>query len=195
MVNGLHLYSAILTSGHSKRFTILPNIHPFMHTFTHRRWCPPHKACLLGAVRGRRLAQWHLDTPLGRAGDGTSNPPVTSQPAPPSEPHAAPLGLRCDSLPAVGTDLDESATLLGHLGGAQVGTGLHPASLPERRCLCFQHLRYHEGLCDETSIFVCKSFLPVLGIFKYIYIPIMSIYTSFIWFHQCSQVTAYSWDL
>ena len=34
-VNGLDSYSAFLTSGHSKRFTILPNIHPFMHTFTH----------------------------------------------------------------------------------------------------------------------------------------------------------------
>ena len=35
MVNGLHLYRAFLTSGHSKRFTISPNIHPFMHSFTH----------------------------------------------------------------------------------------------------------------------------------------------------------------
>ena len=32
----LHSYSAFLTSGHSRRLTILPNIHPFMHTFTHR---------------------------------------------------------------------------------------------------------------------------------------------------------------
>ena len=38
IVNGLafvHLYSAFLTSGHSKRFTVFPNIHPFIHTFTH----------------------------------------------------------------------------------------------------------------------------------------------------------------
>ena len=28
--------AAFLTSGHSKRFTISPNIHPFMRTFTHR---------------------------------------------------------------------------------------------------------------------------------------------------------------
>ena len=35
VVSGFHLYSAVLTSGHSKRFTISPNIHPFMHTFTH----------------------------------------------------------------------------------------------------------------------------------------------------------------
>ena len=38
MVNGLHLYSAFTaTSGHPKRFTILPHNHPFIHTFTHRR--------------------------------------------------------------------------------------------------------------------------------------------------------------
>ena len=35
----------------------------------------------------RRLAQGHLHTQQGGAGDGTSNPPVTSQPALP-EPHA-----------------------------------------------------------------------------------------------------------
>ena len=34
MVNG-HLYDALLTSGDRKFFTILPHIHPFMHTFTH----------------------------------------------------------------------------------------------------------------------------------------------------------------
>uniref|UniRef100_A0A8C5CEP5 Alpha-mannosidase n=1 Tax=Gadus morhua TaxID=8049 RepID=A0A8C5CEP5_GADMO len=31
-------------SGHSERFAILPHIHPFMHTFTHRRRCQPRKA-------------------------------------------------------------------------------------------------------------------------------------------------------
>ena len=35
MVNGLHLYSAFLTSGHLKGFTILPHIHPFMDALTH----------------------------------------------------------------------------------------------------------------------------------------------------------------
>ena len=34
MVNRQHLYCAFLTSGHSKRFIILPNIHPFIHTPT-----------------------------------------------------------------------------------------------------------------------------------------------------------------
>ena len=34
-----------------------------------------------GAVRVRRLAQGHLDTQLGRAGDRTSNHLITSQPA------------------------------------------------------------------------------------------------------------------
>ena len=38
----------------------------------------------------RCLAQGHLNTHLGGAGDQTSNLPVTSRPALPSEPHAAP---------------------------------------------------------------------------------------------------------
>ena len=86
MVNGLHLYSAFLTSGHSKRFTILSNIHPFMHTFTHRQRRQPRKATASssGAVKLRCLAQGHLDT-LGGAGDRTSNLPVTNPPALPPE--------------------------------------------------------------------------------------------------------------
>ena len=47
------LYNAFLTSGHSKCFTILPNIHPFMHTFAHRwrgQQCEA-TASSLGAVR------------------------------------------------------------------------------------------------------------------------------------------------
>ena len=43
---------------------------------------------LTGAVRVRRLAQGHLVTQLGGAGDQTSNLPVTSQPALPPEPQA-----------------------------------------------------------------------------------------------------------
>ena len=80
-VNGLHLYSAFLTSGHSKHFTILPNIHPFIHTFTHRRRSQPRKttASSSGAVRVRCLAQGHLDTRLREVEDRTSNLPVTSQ--------------------------------------------------------------------------------------------------------------------
>ena len=31
--DGLHLYSAFLTIGYPKRFTILPHVHPFIHTF------------------------------------------------------------------------------------------------------------------------------------------------------------------
>ena len=42
-VNGLYLYSAFLTSDRSKHLTILPNIHPFMHTFTHRHRSQPSK--------------------------------------------------------------------------------------------------------------------------------------------------------
>ena len=33
--NGLRSRSAVLTSGRSKRFTISPRLHPFMHTFIH----------------------------------------------------------------------------------------------------------------------------------------------------------------
>ena len=64
MLNGLYLYSASLTSGHSKRFTILPHIHPFMNTFTHRRRCQPCKASTNSSGAGgvRCLAQGHLDT-------------------------------------------------------------------------------------------------------------------------------------
>ena len=51
MINGLHLYHAVLTSCHSKLFTVLPNIHPFI---THSSWS--------GAVRVGRLAQGHLHT-------------------------------------------------------------------------------------------------------------------------------------
>ena len=83
-MNRLHGDSDFLTSGHSKHFTILPNIHPF----THRQRSQPRSetASSTGAVRLRCLAQGHLDT-LGGAGDRTSNLPVTSQPAPPPEPH------------------------------------------------------------------------------------------------------------
>ena len=51
-VNGLHLYSAFLTIGHPKRFTILPNIH---RSRTHRRRSQPCKATASssGAVRVR----------------------------------------------------------------------------------------------------------------------------------------------
>ena len=94
MVNGMHIYRAFLISGHSKRLTILPNNHPFMHTFTHRRRRQPCKAIASwsGAVRVRCLAQGHLDTQqqeLTGVGDQTSILPVTSQPALPPRPHAA----------------------------------------------------------------------------------------------------------
>ena len=49
----------------TKRFTILPNIHPFMHSFS-------HSDCQLvcsGAVRMMSRAQGHLDFQLGGAGD------------------------------------------------------------------------------------------------------------------------------
>ena len=44
MGNGPRLYRAFLTNGHSKRFSILPNIHPTVHPFTHGRRFKPSKA-------------------------------------------------------------------------------------------------------------------------------------------------------
>ena len=92
MLIGLNLYGDFLTSGRSKRFTIQPNIHPFMHAFTHEFQPRRATAGWSGVVRvRRRLAQGHLlHTPLGGggAGDRTSNLLVTSQPALPPEPHA-----------------------------------------------------------------------------------------------------------
>ena len=75
MVKGLHFYRCFLTSGHSKHFSISPNIHPCVRTFTHRRRCQPYKATasLSGSVRVRRLAQGHTDTPLGGLGIEAAN--------------------------------------------------------------------------------------------------------------------------
>ena len=52
-------------------FTILPNIHPFMHMHNHTLMAESTTQgdSQLGAVRVRRLAQGHLDTHLGGAGD------------------------------------------------------------------------------------------------------------------------------
>ena len=71
MVNGMHSWSAFLTSG----------IHANIHTnggVSHARGQPALHEQL--GVRG--LAQGHLDTPLGGARDRTSNLPVTMQPTP-----------------------------------------------------------------------------------------------------------------
>ena len=67
MVNGLHLYSTFLTSGLSKRLTILPNIHA--------------KRQPARREKVRVLLRDTSTLTLGGAGDRTSNLPVTSQPA------------------------------------------------------------------------------------------------------------------
>ena len=72
--------------GHSKRFTVFPNIHPFIHTFTQRRRCQPRRATASrsGAVRVRddSLRGHLLHTPAKEEpGNRTSNLLVTSQPA------------------------------------------------------------------------------------------------------------------
>ena len=68
-VNGLHLYTAFLTSGHSYPFTIPPNIHPFMQTFTKRRRSQPRRATAgrWGAVRVRWPAHGPLAADLAGA--------------------------------------------------------------------------------------------------------------------------------
>ena len=73
------------------RLTILPDIHLFTRTLTHRRRRrQPRRATASpsGAVRVRRLALGHLDTQLGGAGDQTSNLAATNQPALHPELHA-----------------------------------------------------------------------------------------------------------
>ena len=88
MVNGLHLYSAFLTSGHLKPFSIFPNIHAQIHTPTAES-ATHATVSSSGAVRVRRLAQGHLDTQLGGAGIRTSDLLVTSKPALPPEQRTA----------------------------------------------------------------------------------------------------------
>ena len=81
----IHLHSGGFADAFIQR-----DLQPFIHTciFIHiRRWCRQRRvtASLTGAVRVRCVAQGHLDTMLGGAGDQTSNLPVTSQPALPPE--------------------------------------------------------------------------------------------------------------
>ena len=78
-VIGPQIARSATASGHSKPFTILSNIHP--HISTPTAVSTTHGNNSSGAVRVRRLAQGHLNTPLGEAGDRTSNLRVTSQPA------------------------------------------------------------------------------------------------------------------
>ena len=65
MINGLHLYSTILTSGHSKRFTISHCVHAHMHTRQLRGQPCKATASSTGAVRVRCLAgiPWHATQP------------------------------------------------------------------------------------------------------------------------------------
>ena len=80
-IGGIHSHGK-----NGKWTAILPNYHPFMHTFTHQRWSQPCKVTTswFRAVRVRRLARGHLDTQRGGAGNGNSNLPVSRQPAPTS---------------------------------------------------------------------------------------------------------------
>ena len=74
-VNGLHFYSAFLTSGYSKRFIILPDIHRCMH---HAGRQPARRE-----ESGRGVSLRDTST------RDTINLLVTSQPILPPQPHAA----------------------------------------------------------------------------------------------------------
>ena len=78
-----HFRLALFVNGLHFAFT-LPNIHPSIHTFTHRRRCQP---CKVGV--GVSLVQGHLNTQLGGAGDQTGNLPVARQPFLVPEPPAS----------------------------------------------------------------------------------------------------------
>jgi hypothetical protein len=109
-----------------------------MHTFTHRRRHEPCKvtASSSGEDRMRCLAQEHLDTHLGGAGDLTSNLAVTSQPAlpheqlpPPMIPRSLPLLLASRlSLP-----LHSKLSLPQH-NRAEVNSG-PPVDTPWQSCV------------------------------------------------------------
>ena len=69
-----------------------PKRHTTTHTHIHTPTAEstPQGVSQLRADRVRRLAQGHLDAPLGGAGDRTSDLPVTSRRAPPPGPPSAP---------------------------------------------------------------------------------------------------------
>ena len=83
--NGPHWYSTFIESALQYWLT-------FTHSCTHLHidsWVKHTGHTQIvnssGAIRVRRLAQWHHDTQLGRARDRTSNLAVTSQPGLPPE--------------------------------------------------------------------------------------------------------------
>ena len=86
MVDGLHLYSSFLITGHPKRSTMASNspIHAHIHA-------PTAVSTMQGngqIVRRIEGKVYCSGTPRhSLAGDETSNPPVTSPPALPPEPH------------------------------------------------------------------------------------------------------------
>ena len=95
---GLPLRPGLLRQNRQNRF-IEPigdqSDYGLLHTFTRRRRSQPRRA----TVRVGRLAQGHLDTQRGAAGDRTSDLPVTSQPAQSSEPSRLPF-INAGSLPS-----------------------------------------------------------------------------------------------
>ena len=83
MVNGLHLYSALIQSA----LQLMPLIHPFTHTFTHQRRLAAMKGTnqLVWSIWG--LGVWLRDTSTRPGWDGTSNPLTARRQLLPPEPH------------------------------------------------------------------------------------------------------------
>ena len=85
MENGLHLYSAFLTSGHSKH--LITAYHPHVNTPTALS-TKQGNSLLVGSqasVRVRCLVRGQLDTQLGGEGNPTSHPPLPPELLPPDE--------------------------------------------------------------------------------------------------------------
>ena len=72
-VNGK--WTAFIKRFYPKHFTIVADIHPFVHTFTHRRWSQTVQGNGPARQEPSGLGSW-----LGGAGDQTSNLVVTGQP-------------------------------------------------------------------------------------------------------------------
>ena len=110
---------------------LLPDILPFMHIFTQQVRCQTCKvtASSLEEVSVRRLAQGHLNTQLGGAGDRTSNLPVTSQPS-----------------------LTPKVSVLGGGGGMKGGGSMKASCWEVVACVGGEYREMWRGLFSHSSL-------------------------------------------
>ena len=142
LVNGLQPYTAFLTSGHSSNIVRQFNIHPFMHTFTHRRvdlgaplhrrplrdpvQSPGERGVLLPAMQphaAQRLAGAALHRAAGRCGEGSGLPALLHA-------HAAP-GHLLPSRPFEPPRLHGSTLQSGRLAEAFIQSDLQSLHFSE----------------------------------------------------------------